>query len=335
MDKIDFVIIWVDGNDKEWQEEKKKYLVNDNVDAGDNRYREWDTLKYWFRGVEKFAPWVNNIFFVTCGQIPEWLNVKHPKLKLVSHKEYMKDEYLPTFSSHPIELNLHRISELSEHFVYFNDDMFIIREMTPRDFFRNGLPCDACGFEVMNIKYDDIFYDIMINNMRVINRNFDSKEFLRKQFAKVFNLHYDIKHVKSLLLLPWSIGFFPGFINPHLPNSYLKSTFEKVWNKEKNLLDETSKHKFRCKQDVNQYIFQYWQFLEGKFEPINIKKRGQFYYIGKQRKEWYDAITKQKHKMICLNDDLENVTKEEFFSLKKEMKKAFEIILGEKSLYEK
>lgn len=66
-------------------------------------------LKYWFRGVEKYAPWVHKIYFVTCGQKPDWLNENHDKLVLVNHEDYIPHEYLPTFSSHTIELNFHRI----------------------------------------------------------------------------------------------------------------------------------------------------------------------------------------------------------------------------------
>ena len=43
------------------------------------------------------------------------------------HEDYLPDEYRPAFSSHPIELNLHRIKGLSERFVYFNDDMYLLR----------------------------------------------------------------------------------------------------------------------------------------------------------------------------------------------------------------
>ena len=69
-----------------------------------------------------------------------WLNTENPKLTVVNHKDYIPEEYLPTFSSHPIELNLHRIKGLSEQFVYFNDDTFIINAMQPEDFFKKGLP---------------------------------------------------------------------------------------------------------------------------------------------------------------------------------------------------
>jgi hypothetical protein len=59
--------------------------------------------------VEKYAPWVNRVFFITCGQCPPWLNRNHPKLRLVDHKDFIPLEYLPTFNSMTIELNLHRI----------------------------------------------------------------------------------------------------------------------------------------------------------------------------------------------------------------------------------
>ena len=137
---VDFVIIWVDGNDPEWRREKNEYkgVLTREEDDSEHRYRDWDNLQYWFRGVEKFCPWVRTIHFVTWGHLPKWLNTDNPKLHIVNHRDYIPAEYLPTFSSHTIELNLHRIEGLSERFVYFNDDMFIIKPTTEMDFFRNG-----------------------------------------------------------------------------------------------------------------------------------------------------------------------------------------------------
>ena len=145
---IDFVIIWVDGNDPEWQAEKAKYAPPSDSDDRIERYRDWGLLPYWFRGVEKFAPWVNKIHFVTWGHIPKWLNTEHPKLNIVRHQDYIPEKYLPTFSSNPIELNLHRIKGLSENFVYFNDDTFIISPVSKNVFFKNDLPCDSAVLTV-------------------------------------------------------------------------------------------------------------------------------------------------------------------------------------------
>ena len=50
------------------------------------------------------------------------------KLRWITHKEFMPKEYLPTYNSAAIELNLHRIEGLSENYLYFNDDVYLIRD---------------------------------------------------------------------------------------------------------------------------------------------------------------------------------------------------------------
>ena len=128
MEKIDFVIPWVDGSDPEWLAEKRIYKPDMPDDAV--RYRDWDILRYWFRGVEKYAPWVNKIHFITWGHLPEWMNPECKKLNIVNHRDYIPEKYLPTFSSHTIELNIHRIKGLSQQFIYFNDDTILNYDKT-------------------------------------------------------------------------------------------------------------------------------------------------------------------------------------------------------------
>lgn len=117
------------------ENEKDKYSpIKADESNSVNRYRDWGLLPYWFRAAEKFTPWVNKIYFVTWGHIPSFLNTDNEKLRIINHKDYIPEEYLPTFSSHVIEANLHRIPSLSEHFVYFNDDTFILRPMPETSF---------------------------------------------------------------------------------------------------------------------------------------------------------------------------------------------------------
>ena len=116
-EKIDIVVPWVDGSDPEFIREKQAVTghfadLGEEID-GEQRYRDYGILNYWFRMIEKHAPWVNNVYLITNGQKPDWLNLDHPKLKLVTHKEFMPNEYLPTYNSAAIELNLHRIEGLS------------------------------------------------------------------------------------------------------------------------------------------------------------------------------------------------------------------------------
>ena len=77
---IDFVITWVDGSDPLWfrqkQNAKKKQGVSVDIDDRIERYRDWEILKYLFRSIENFAPWVNNVYIVTCGHLPAWLNTE-------------------------------------------------------------------------------------------------------------------------------------------------------------------------------------------------------------------------------------------------------------------
>ena len=125
------------------RKEKYKYMGIDEPDAGAERYRDMGILKYWFRAVESYAPWVNQIHFITWGHLPDWLNTQCPKLHIVNHKDYIPEDCLPVFSSHPIELNLHRIPDLAEHFIYFNDDVYLNNPTTPKTFFVRGLPRDT------------------------------------------------------------------------------------------------------------------------------------------------------------------------------------------------
>ena len=142
---IDFVVTWVDGNDPEWIKSKETYEQSKGIapkckDNGEERYRDWDMFQYWFRAVEKYAPWVRNIYLVTCGQVPPWVDLHNPKIHLIAHSDIMEADALPTFNASAIESCLHKIEGLSEHFVYFNDDIFLSRPSLPEDFFRGGLP---------------------------------------------------------------------------------------------------------------------------------------------------------------------------------------------------
>lgn len=304
MSKIDFVITWVDGSDPVWQNEKKHYEVKKAQDAGEGRYRDMDLLRFWFRAVEKNAPWFNKVYFITWGHIPEWLNTDHPKLKIVKHSDYIPARYLPTFSSHPIELNIHRIKDLSEHFVYFNDDMYITKAVTPEDFFHNGLPMDsavmnAYSFSDINRRMTDI---ILTNDMYVINRHFSKKQAIRRNLGKWFNPKYGKMLAPNLLLYPWPN--LTGLKPLHVPASYLKSTFAEVWKEEPGLLDETCSHRFRDFADVNPWLMQFWQIMKGQFHPRSISDVHYFPLMtdDMQNQALYDALSGRKYKLICIND---------------------------------
>lgn len=329
--KIDFVIAWVDGNDKKWQEEKALYSPEAGTDSNVNRYRDWENLRYWFRGVEKFAPWVNKIYFVTWGHVPKWLDLSNPKLCIVNHKDYMPQEYLPCFSPNPLELNFHRIKGLSEQFVYFNDDMFLTKPVKSEDFFENGLPKDsALESAVMQCDYRDPFSHMLINDIAFINMHFEKKEVIRKYKKLWFSPKYGPDVIRNFLMSPYKK--FASFKYLHLPSPFLKSTYEAVWNAEPEILDTICHNRFRGVFDVNQYVMRYWQYVTGNFIP-QTPKMGRFFLIGLEEKECIDAIANGRYRMICLNDD--GVTADNFENIKCQIIEAWEKLLSEKSSFEK
>ena len=328
---IDFVMIWVDGNDPEWRTEKAKYDSSTVTSANsDVRYRDWDNLEYWFRSVETFAPFVNKIHFVTWGHIPKWLDTTNPKLNIVKHSDYIPKEYLPTFSSHTIELNLHRIEGLSEQFVYFNDDMFITAPTKPEDFFEDGKPCDTVAQDCIFFGKDSAgFFNAA--DLTVVNSNFNKRECIKNNLKLWFNPKNGFRNlVRTALLIPWP--WFPGFYYQHAANSFLKSTFSEVWEREPEILDATCKNKFRKSGDVNQWVFKFWQMAKGDVS-VRSDKFAYCYHIKESNfNAMLDDITSKKHKMLCLNDTQKTL---DFETKKQRVKEAFNTFFPEKSSFEK
>lgn len=90
--------------------------------------------RYSLRSLEVNAPWIRHIYIVTNGQVPAWLDTSNPRVSIIPHHLIFPNRsVLPTFSSLAIEFNLHRIPNLSETFLYFNDDVFLGRPVTPWD----------------------------------------------------------------------------------------------------------------------------------------------------------------------------------------------------------
>lgn len=135
---IDVVYTWVDDADPAWRSRRQQTLLGERPAAdaaGDERFHSHDELRYSMRSVEYYAPWVRHIYVVTDRQVPEWLDVSSDRVTVVDHREIIDAAHLPTFNSHVIEANLHRIGGLAEQYVYFNDDVFLGRSVGWQTFF--------------------------------------------------------------------------------------------------------------------------------------------------------------------------------------------------------
>ncbi|XP_037702598.1 N-acetylglucosamine-1-phosphotransferase subunits alpha/beta isoform X2 [Choloepus didactylus] len=108
-------------------------------DVSASRFEDNEELRYSLRSIEKHAPWVRNIFIVTNGQIPSWLNLDNPRVTIVTHQDVFQNlSHLPTFSSPAIESHIHRIEGLSQKFIYLNDDVMFGKDVWPDDFYSHS-----------------------------------------------------------------------------------------------------------------------------------------------------------------------------------------------------
>ncbi|XP_054740130.1 N-acetylglucosamine-1-phosphotransferase subunits alpha/beta [Anastrepha obliqua] len=129
---IDVVYTWVNGSDPAFTESARRH--NPFYDPA--RFDDKNELRYSLRSLEKYASWVRHIYIVTNGQIPHWLDLSCEKVTVVPHEVLIpKPELLPTFSSSAIETFIHRIPQLSQRFLYLNDDIFLGAPLYPEDLY--------------------------------------------------------------------------------------------------------------------------------------------------------------------------------------------------------
>ena len=331
MNKIDFVVIWVDGGDPIWQAKKAEY--SKSVDTSKKSmnsvkaYRDWGTFKYWFRGVEKFAPWVNKVYLVTDQQKPSWLNITSEKLVLVDHSDIIRKEYLPVFSANPIESNIHRIPGLSEHFVFFNDDVYLTSPVEPTDFFsEDGLPkYNTALSPIIPERYGTGHFQV--NDMEIVTSYFSRDEILKN--GKFLSFKQGLKNIVKSLLYRNS-KFICGFWENHLTHPLLKSTMELVWEKETAILEKTSASRFRNPSDTNVWLFKYWQIASGEYEVADPDLGGLF-SLDNADSDFWKLLNSGKYKIMCINDGF-NVQDEEKVMV--DFIKAMNQLFPEKSSFE-
>ncbi len=209
MKKIDLVYMWVDGNDKKWQDEKAKYL---QIEGGESalppdatvtaRWRDNDELRYALRSAEKFVPWINHIYIITgFNQVPKWLDTTNKKITIVPHESIMPRYSLPTFCSDNIEMCIANIPELSEYFLLSNDDMFFNQPLT-KDFFFDRNNRYIFRFHKSHINTKKIGFRLDASNdyiQRLILAQNKIKKIFHKNVSKYFPSHGIDPYIKSSL----------------------------------------------------------------------------------------------------------------------------------------
>ena len=254
---IDVVITWVDGRDPNFHRKRNKYLNEIEVKQINKptRFHEVGELYFVIKSIFKFAPFIRTIHIVTDDQIPEvidkskgWSKYYRDKIKVVDHKEIFREykEVLPSFNILSIESLLYKIIGLAEHFIYFNDDMFLIKPTSPTDWFHNGLPIIRGHW----ISFSDrLWYKKVVSILFFHKKRRWSFKKAQERAAKIVG--YQKKYFRTY----------------HNPRALTKTHFSTFFEREKTHLEQQIKPRFRTNNQFNAYVLS-WHYALQKKEAI-------------------------------------------------------------------
>lgn len=309
---IDIVIPFYNDADKKWRNVLYDYMKqegsNDRQVVGEERYRDWECFKYWFRCVENNCKWVNKVFLVVASetQIPKWINRDNPKLKIVLHEDYIPKELLPTFNIMTIEIFFCKIKELSNNYVYCNDDYFFLNPTTAGMFFVDDLPVyKDTETELKKLEggyltgSDATFYEILNNGM-------DLQLKISKDKARWYSLdHLPVSHKKD-------------FENEIIDNNY------------EIFINANNKSRFRHKSNFsNHVLLSLYKDLKPYYKFNNYNNSC---YVTIRKDTNFDDFKDKQ--MVCFNDT-EQLKPEEFKDAKEKLLSFFENKFPNKSSFEK
>ncbi|OUM65460.1 hypothetical protein PIROE2DRAFT_7577 [Piromyces sp. E2] len=131
---MSIVYTWIDGSDNNHLDLKAKY--NGGNRKVNNRDRSVGELRYSLRSLEKYLPWhKGTIYIVSPNQVPDFLDINHPRIKVINQDDLFPPHVSPTFNSFVVEMYLDKIPGITERFVQLNDDYFFNNYCHPSFFF--------------------------------------------------------------------------------------------------------------------------------------------------------------------------------------------------------
>lgn len=298
---VDAVYTWVNHADKDWQAAWCSTFPNEKFDP--DRYTSNDELRYSLRSLNKYAPWINRIFIVSNCRQPGWM-VEHPKIVWVKHEEIFPSEsMIPTFNSHAIEACLHRIPELSENFLYLNDDFVLNQPCLPQDFF-DEVGRSVAYFEPYGMVDSKAGRDKSLDYLAAAN---NSKELLKSVFSD-----YDAR-----------------CLHRHVPYALKKTILQEIENKFPDVIEATRIAKLRSLSDVNvtSFFYHHYAFASGR----SVKGESTSLIVRPNNVERILGKDSYKYKMLCFNDGDGSATNEQY---KEHASKFFSLRLAESTAWE-
>lgn len=268
--RADIVYLWVDSSDPKW-------IARFNISSSESaRFRNFGELLVSLQRIEHSAPWANNIFIVTDGQVPEglerlsdWIQAR---LKIVDHTEIIPSSYLPIANSHSLTSFVYRIPDLSEHFVLMNDDVFFGRPTIFEDWFPDSKP----SYQLSSASVDATV-DL---NLRSARQN-TLKALIEKSITP------------SQQVLQ------------HGPMPMLRSEWEKIETEFAPELERTRKSRYRSGNDIVPELL-YYLYLQSRGVAQRVFSRD-YVYVGMANRSIFPEICwiLLRHRNLqcfCLND---------------------------------
>ncbi|MEO9971918.1 MAG: Stealth CR1 domain-containing protein [Hyphomonadaceae bacterium] len=248
--EIDVVYTWVNSHDAEWQEMLAANKPTSSADGHEenddredtqepdgDRYKNRDELKYSLRSLLKFAPWVRHIYIVSNCAPPSWFDPDNSNTTWVPHEDIIEEQNLPTFSSHAIESSIHRVPNLANHYIYFNDDVFLVKPMEKSDFFTPG------GLAKVRFEnYGMVHGDVREGDPDYLNAARNGQRLLKEKFGKI-----------------------PTRLHTHSPFSIVKNAVEACEASFPESYKQTRARKFRTSADISptSFLFPHFAYLSG------------------------------------------------------------------------
>lgn len=299
--EIDAVITWVDGNDTTHRKKRlkvlrEKDLEKDSVLTGSDNTRFIDNgeLQYCIKSIRKFAPWIQNIYLVTDNQVPEFLT---PRVKekynvsIIDHREIFEsyEWALPSFNSRSIESMLHRIPNLSDQFIYFNDDFVLTKPVSQDEFFVDGKVVlrgrwqKATNYNKLRINLNNLVSYIAKNLLGI---------------TRSMHLLFQIKSAQTA-------GFDDVYYrSPHVPHPIKRMTLQKFFDENNSLFEENIQYQFRNKKQFSAiYLANHLEIKKGNAE---LRKANDAIMVNGEMdmslvlKRKLKKISDQKVKFVCL-----------------------------------
>ena len=292
---MDVVITYVDGQDPFWQEEYSR-IVSEGILT--KRYRDWGTLRFLMRGIERYMPYVEKVHLVVSSesQVPAWID--RERVHVVLHKDIIPERYLPTFNSSMIEMFLHKIEGLSERFVYFNDDMFPVRPVRSESLFDGSKA--AIGFCKVLSRMSN-YKKLVFMSDRLVRRALGMKAAL-----------YAIRP-------------------QHICSPMLRSCCEELYSKVESQIIE-SLSPLRQENNYNQYIFLDYMYYTGRAESRRLSAR-HFSLGASSVKKISSFLQEPSRDFVCINDV--SMSEERYQFCRKGILEAFGQRLPDKCSFEK